>query len=139
MPKIEIDVDQILTSAVHMEVEPGDRLVVMGGVVVGVIGKASVRAVVADQRPPAALPPPDAPPPDAPPPDAPPSDSRVAPSILALKRKALEIIRVQGPINGHRISTVLGAEGKDGRLSQALKSLRTDGVIRATTEKRYPS
>lgn len=39
MPKIEIDVDHILTSAVALEIEPGDHLLVMNGVVIGMVEK----------------------------------------------------------------------------------------------------
>jgi hypothetical protein len=43
MVKVEIDVDQVLTSAVALEVEPGDRLLVMNGVVIGMIEKRGPR------------------------------------------------------------------------------------------------
>jgi hypothetical protein len=43
MPKIEIDVDHILTSAVALEIEPGDHLLVMNGVVIGMVEKRGRR------------------------------------------------------------------------------------------------
>lgn len=126
MPKIEIDVDQVLTCAVHLEADPGDRLVVMGGVVVGVIGKQSVGAVVLAERRPALAPP-------EPPPLL---SSRAMPATADMARKALEVIRTEGPISGHGIGARLG--DTKGRLSQALKTLRARGAIRATSEGRYP-
>ena len=41
MPKIEIDVDQILQCVVSLEIEPGDRLLVMGGVVIGCVERTA--------------------------------------------------------------------------------------------------
>lgn len=41
MPKVEIDVDQILTCAVALRVEPGDKLAVWNGAIVGIAQKAA--------------------------------------------------------------------------------------------------
>lgn len=43
MPKIEIEVDQVLTAAVALEIEPGDRVFVMNGLVVGLVERPRLR------------------------------------------------------------------------------------------------
>lgn len=55
MVKVEIEVDHVLTVGVHLEdLEPGDRLLVMNGLVVASIGKAQVRvAKTPEPTPPA--------------------------------------------------------------------------------------
>jgi hypothetical protein len=41
--KIEIEVDQVLTAAVALELEPGDKVLVMNGVIIGMVEKQNVK------------------------------------------------------------------------------------------------
>jgi hypothetical protein len=39
MAKVEIDVDQVIVSAVSLDLDPGDKVLVMNGVIVGIMEK----------------------------------------------------------------------------------------------------
>jgi hypothetical protein len=41
--KIEIEVDQVLTAAVALELDPGDKVLVMNGVIIGMVEKQNVK------------------------------------------------------------------------------------------------
>ena len=49
MPKIELEVDQVLTTAVALDIEPGDKLIVVNGVIVGMIERR--RGPLLEHRP----------------------------------------------------------------------------------------
>lgn len=51
MPKIEIDVDQILTCAMPIEAEAGDKLFVMNGMVIGLVERSAVKPKLVHSRP----------------------------------------------------------------------------------------
>jgi hypothetical protein len=39
MAKVEVDVDQVIVSAVSIDLDPGDKVLVMNGVIVGIMEK----------------------------------------------------------------------------------------------------
>jgi hypothetical protein len=41
--KIEIEVDQVLTAAVALELDPGDKVLVMNGIIIGMVEKQNVK------------------------------------------------------------------------------------------------
>lgn len=127
MPRIEIDVDQILTSAVSLEIDPGDKVLVMNGVIIGVVGKSAIRQPPSKTKPAFAPPEPD-----------PEIHLRSTPENAVLQRKTLEVIRLKGPLTGRQIAANLGDDIKGGKVGSALKVLRERGAIRATNDERFP-
>lgn len=119
MPKIEIEVDQILTSAVAIEeIEPGDRLMVMNGVVIGVVDRTAVRA------PPRSV----ATPPVATPPAA------------SLDERIVALIQAhQGSLTAREIGRLLANGGGPLRVRDTLVRMRNRGLIHPTSKRRYPS
>lgn len=125
MPKIEIDVDQVLTCAVFLEeLRPGDRLLVMNGVVIGMIephGRAAAAPLVA------AVTVASAPAPVA------------TPAPVALREQVKALIAHHGPISGRQISKRVANGAQGARVAQALKRLRDAGEIAAVTQERFPA
>jgi hypothetical protein len=131
MPRIEIDVDQILTSAVSIEVDPGDQVLVMNGVIIGVVGKQAVKRAPVVTRPALA-------PPEPVTEHVPFNPNRSTPENAILQRRTLEVIRLKGPLTGRQVAANLGDEAKGARVGTALKVLRERGAIRATNDERFP-
>lgn len=132
MPRIEIDVDQILTSAVSLEIDPGDKVLVMSGVIIGVVGKQAIRQAPVETAP--ALAPAER--------EEPASRGRVTlPENLVLQKKTLELIRAKGPLTGRQLSSSLGGKHQTGmgRMAGVLKRLTAEGQIRRVNGDRYPA
>jgi hypothetical protein len=122
MPKIEVEVDQILTSAVAIDgIEPGDRLMVMNGVIIGLVERRAV-------RPPAPSPSPVI----ATPPDEPDKDRSIDARIVAL-------LRTQGALTAREIGRQLANNGGSyAKVRDTMVRLRNKGRIRPTSDRRFP-
>lgn len=122
MPKIEVEVDQILTSAVAIDgIEPGDRLMVMNGVIIGLVERRAVRP------PPSPSPSPS--PVIATPPDKP--DRSIDARIVAL-------LRTQGALTAREIGRQLATNGSYANVRDTMVRLRNKGLIRPTSDRRFP-
>ena len=126
MPRIEIEVDQILTSAVGIDIDAGDKVLVMNGVIIGVVGKQAIKPAPVATKP--ALPPPE-------------PEPEILPlrDTVILQRKILESIRLNGPLTGRQVAATIDGNMGGGKVGNALKSLRDRGVIRATSASRFPA
>lgn len=123
MPKIEIDVDQVLTAAVALEIEPGDRVFVMNGLVVGLVEKPKLRPEVA------VMPEPPTPMPVA----------RKPRTSRAVDPMAVTSVLRDGAMNARAIGNRLELD-KRGRehLKTCLRKLRDQHVVVAVDATRFP-
>ena len=118
MVKIEIDVDQILTSAVSLEIEPGDRLLVMNGVIIGAVERRLVKPVptVAEPREN--------------------KSRRPKAAVAVLRERIIGLLRTKGPKTARSINALLD---NDPGIKAQLKFLRNEGIVKPTSEKRFPT
>ncbi len=150
MPKVEMNVDQILTSVVAVAIEPGDKLLVMGNMLVGIIERREdapapepdslirtetkkAAAMAANIHP--------SPKARAPRPDGRPfgSGRHAYTDVLQLSdtKAVLDLIVTHGPMTANQIGTTLKKRGSGvilKRLQQTHSIARVD-----TGDNRYPA
>lgn len=125
MPKIEIDVDQILTCAVAIEAEVGDRVLVMNGVIIGMV----------ERRKPLVVPPP--PPPRT---QIDPADMTTPETRRLLDEQILAVLRREGPATTRRIGDSLGLPlGQRGLVKKRIAELRQTHTIVADNASLRPA
>jgi hypothetical protein len=117
--KIEIEVDQVLTAAVALELDPGDKVLVMNGVIIGMVEKHNVKG--------------------APPPVL----HRKAKVISKFDDKAtqriIELLR-NNELTAHEIGVYLKRDNNGIRLAvgKIISHLRERKIIEAADDGRFP-
>lgn len=112
MPKVEIDIDQVLMCAVALSASPGDRLLILGGVVVGIL----------------------------PPPDIPEIEVILPEDDPAKRRQAiLAVIRREGPVTADQIAARVGFNvGRDMAMLRRAEAVEVTGKGRFPTYRVRP-
>jgi hypothetical protein len=135
MVKVEVDVDQVLTVAVHLELEPGDKVLVMNGLVIGMVEARKTGTIVVPVVPP---------PPAAPPPPEPPSQEwrrrAVSRNDVQVEAQIRNLLRDK-ELTAAQIAIRLKAQHGGERLiiRDLMVTMRNRKVIEAVNQGRFPA
>jgi hypothetical protein len=135
MVKVEVDVDQVLTVAVHLELEPGDKVLVMNGLVIGMVEARKTGTIVVPVVPP---------PPAAPPPPEPPSQEwrrrAVSRNDVQVEAQIRNLLRDK-ELTAAQIAIRLKAQHGGERLiiRDLMVTMRNRKVIEAVNQGRFPT
>lgn len=126
MVKVEIEVDQVLTSAVALECEPGDKVLVMNGVIIGMVEGRHPRRPVEVKAPAPAAPKRD-------------PERLVSRGDRAVEQRVVALLK-DAPLTAGKIAQRLRAENGGRRLMirELLIGMRGRGVIEAVNRDRFP-
>jgi hypothetical protein len=123
MAKVEVDVDQVITSAVSIDLDPGDKVLVMNGVIVGIMEKKRKL----DREPPELRP-------------APKPDRIVVTNNAIIRNEIMQLLEGR-ELNAHQIGKELerSYDGQRISIGPLLKLMRDQKFIVAVNpEKRKP-